>query len=313
MRGALIAVVVLMAWAGPSMSDGQGPVTVPVERASNVFFARATIDDRGPYWLTVDTGATLTVLDPITAAELGLDVQPSDARPDVGVGAGTTAVSVSTGASIGVGELPPFRPSPLYVIGVRDAEAMLGHRIDGVLGHDFLERFIVEFDYRGSAVRLHPPGWTLRAGGSAATVRVQTTGNRLVVPAQLTLSDGEVLDARLLVDTGSSSGVSLNTPFVEEHRLEARFPSTELSAAVGVSGMTVRAVMYLAEVSVGPVGLGVGRVALSRDTSGLSASAEFDGIIGAAVLRRFRLVVDYPRRVVVLVPAAGTEVPAASR
>jgi predicted aspartyl protease len=259
-----------------------------------VFFARATIDGRGPFWLTVDTGATLTVLDPATVAGLGLTTRPSDVRPDVGVGAGTTRVATASGAAIRAGAAEPFHPSPLYVVGVREAEAALGHRIDGVLGHDFLEQYVVEFDYREGRVRLHPPGTI--AGGGAAPVAMLTSGNRVVVVATLHLSDGARLAARLLVDTGSSSGISLNSPFAGQHGLEARFPSTELSAAVGVNGMTVRSVMYLTGVSIGATELPVTRVALSRDRTGLSASTEFDGVIGAAVLRHFTVVVDYHRQ-----------------
>jgi predicted aspartyl protease len=274
--------------------QAMGIVSLPVERASNVFFARATVNGEGPFWLTVDTGATLTVLDPTTAAELGLTSGPTDVRPDVGVGARAAAVSRSGGATIFVPGAAPFRPEPLYLVGVRDAEAALGHQIDGVLGHDFLEQFIVEFDYPRGAVRLHPPRAVL--AGNATPVRIRTQGNRVVVTARLELADGESLDARLLVDTGSSSGISLNSPFAARHRLEERFPSTELSAAVGVNGMTVRAVMVLSGVSIGSLRLPVRRVALSRDTTGLSASEEFDGILGAAVLRRFRVVLDYQRR-----------------
>jgi len=293
MRRTIIAAVVVL-HVSSVVPHAQGIVQLPVERASNVFFARTTINGKGPYWLTVDTGATLTVLDPVTAAELQLSSRPDDARPDVGVGGRTTAVARSGGASIRVPGAALFRPEPLYLVGVRDAEQALGHRIDGVLGHDFLQRFIAEFDYPGGAVRLHPPGAVLEGNGSPVPIR--TAGNRVVVGARLRLSDGALLDARLLVDTGSSSGISLNTPFVARHRLEERFPSNELSAAVGVNGMTVRAVMHLAGVWIGATELPVSRVALSRDTTGLSASAEFDGVLGGAVLRRHRVVVDYHRR-----------------
>ena len=73
-----------------ALAAGQAPavVTMPVEQASHVFFARATINDRGPFWFTVDTGATLTVIDPDTAADLGLRVTDASARSNVGVGAG---------------------------------------------------------------------------------------------------------------------------------------------------------------------------------------------------------------------------------
>lgn len=273
-------------------------VELPVESSASVFFARSTINGQGPFWLTVDTGATLTVLDPETVERLGLSAVAATTRPDVGVGASATEVARTEGATIVVDGTPPFRPSSLYVIAVRGAEAGLGHQIDGILGHDFLRQFVVEFDYPGGRLRLHRSGVT--SLGDASAVRVRIDRNRVIVPARLSLSDGEVLTARLLLDTGSSSGLSLNTGFAARHRLEARFPSRELSAVVGVNGMSVRAVMYLDGVSIGETALPTSRVAISRDATGLSASTDYDGILGAADLGGFTLVVDYPRRELVL-------------
>jgi len=273
-------------------------VELPVEQSANVFFARSTINGEGPFWMTVDTGATLTVLDPGTVERLGLQTVAATTSPDVGVGESATTVARTAGARIVVDGALPFRPSPLYVIPVRGAEAGLGHQIDGILGHDFLQRYIVEFDYVDGRLRLHQAGTTI--AGEAAWVDVRIDGNRVLVPARLSLSDGEVLTARLLLDTGSSSGISLNTGFAARHRLEARFPSLELSAAVGVNGMSVRAVMYLKGVSIGGTALPVSRVAVSRDTTGLSASTDYDGILGAADLGNYRMIVDYSRRRLVL-------------
>src|SRR6185503_1700587 len=82
-------------------------VEVPVERSAHVFFARATINGQGPFWLTVDTGATLTVIDPATAEHLKLRVQNAGTRPDVGVASGLTPMGTTRGASITVGQAPP--------------------------------------------------------------------------------------------------------------------------------------------------------------------------------------------------------------
>jgi Aspartyl protease len=279
---------------GQAQSAASAGSTMPVERSANVFFARASINGQGPFWLTVDTGATLTVLDPSTVRALGLTVRESGAQANVGVAAGLTAMATTGGATIRIGDAPPFTPGPLYVVPVRAAETPMDHRIDGVLGTDFLRKFVVEFDYPGSRVGLHPAGSDVPTKGGSSRIRIDR--NVLIAPARLRLPDAEVVKASLLVDTGSSSGLSLNTPFVLAHRLEERFPSRELSAAVGINGMTLRGVMRQASLSLGSAEMFDSPAALSRESEGLAARADFDGIVGADWLRQFRLVIDYPRR-----------------
>jgi hypothetical protein len=183
---------------------------------------------------------------------------------------------------------------------VKAAEAHLRHRIDGVVGTDFLRQFVVEFDYATGRVALHQPG---SAPGRAALagVPVRLADNVLTATAILTLPDGRTLTPRLLVDTGSSGGLSLNTPFVRAHELDDVFPirpgrALNLRVSVGVNGATTSRVVSFASFGLGGATLATPDVALSSATDGLSASVAFDGILGADVLRRFHLVIDYPGR-----------------
>jgi predicted aspartyl protease len=296
---ALTVLMLILAAAGVGRREPDFLI-LPTERSSNVFFARATINGDGPFWLTVDTGATLTVLDPSAARRLGLDVRDSAASAHVGVASEATRLATASGVTIRLGDAPPFTPAPIYVLPVRAAASALGHHIDGILGADFLQGFVVDFDYRHDVVRLFRPARPPLM--PAAPVFVGFTGNVLTATAMVHLTREEEVATRLLVDTGSSSGVSLNTPFVRRHRLEDRSDSgpgrrgLELSVAIGVNGVTSRGVLPIAGVRVGGTDLRVPKIALSREAVGLSASTDFDGILGAAVLSAFRVVIDFPNQ-----------------
>jgi predicted aspartyl protease len=276
-------------------AQAPGPIVLPVERASNVFFARATINGQGPFWFTVDTGATLTVIDPATAARAGLPVQRAGRRANVGVAAGETALSTAAGAAVEIAGLPPFSPAFLYVVPVQANAQHLRHGIDGVLGTDFLRRYVVEFDYADSRVVLKPP----KAGGANREtdhggVPISIDGNVLLAPAAIAFPDGSRTTARLLVDTGSNGALTLTSPFVRRHRLAERFQSRWVSLAVGINGTTVSPVIQLPSVAFGDAVISDANAALSQTTAGLHASEDFDGIIGAELLRRFTVTVDYP-------------------
>src|SRR5262245_59492763 len=96
----------------------QATLQLPVERASNEFFVRATINGVGPFWFTVATGATLTVIDPATATRLGLATRP-EGRRGMGVTGGETDMATTSGARIEIGGLPAFAPPSLYVVPVQ--------------------------------------------------------------------------------------------------------------------------------------------------------------------------------------------------
>ena len=285
---ALVAVAVTL--------DAQRPtaIVLPVEHASNVFFVRASINGQGPFWLTVDTGATLTVLDPSAVQRAGLAARSAGRRPNVGVGAGETELSTTT-ATVQIAGLPDFAPPFLYVMPVQAASGVLGHAIDGVLGTDVLRDYIVEFDYGASRVTLTAP-----AGGPGALapsgVPITVRGNVLLAPATIALPDDSRLSARLLIDTGSNGSLTLTSPFVRRHDLAARFRSRRASAAIGINGMSVSPVIGLTSIAFGDTLIPAPDAALSDAASGLHASPDFDGILGAEVLRRFRVLVDYPRR-----------------
>jgi hypothetical protein len=265
---------------------------LPVERASNVFFARVSLNGKGPFWFTVDTGATLTVIDTATATSLRVPVEDEGKHRNVGVASGLTEMRVARGVTITAGDAPPFSPDRLFVVPVRANAGALGHHIDGVLGTDFLRRFVVEFDYPAGRVRLHAPS-RFAYRGEGAVVPISVEGNVLLARAGVALADNRTLTAQMLIDTGSSARLSFNSPFVRRHKL-SRFPTLGLTASVGINGVTAAPVIGLRSLSFGQAVVDRPEVALSQSSSGLNASDDFDGIISAELLSRFRLFVDYP-------------------
>lgn len=282
-----------------------GAIPLPTEFASHVFFARVTVNGLGPFWFTVDTGATLTVIDPAAAARAKLVVRDAGRRANVGIAAGDTVMATTTGARIAVGGLPVFAPPTLYVVAVQNNAAYLRHAIDGVLGTDALSRHIVELDYSSARVSVLPPAQTdppVRQGVVTFTLE----GNVLVAPATIALPDGQRVTARLLIDTGSNGALTLTSPFVRRHDLVARFPSRQANAAVGINGAVFSPVIALTSVAFGDAVIARPNAALSSATAGLDASTDFDGIIGAELLRQFTVTIDYPRRRLILsAPAAA--------
>jgi hypothetical protein len=113
------------------------------------------INDRGPYPLVLDTGATVTCVDESLATELGLP----DASGMVGVGGGI-------GGSLGQMRLLSVDSVAVGAAVVRDLQActldlsamqQVGVEIRGLLGLNFLRNYRLTVDFADRTVRLDPP------------------------------------------------------------------------------------------------------------------------------------------------------------
>lgn len=114
----------------------------------------ARINERGPFKLVVDTGATLTCVDPDLAAELGLPRE----RGVRGLGAGIHGAGQVGLVSIASLEVGSARASDLTActIDLRQLESV-APGIRGLLGLNFLRSYRVVFDFERQTLRLEDP------------------------------------------------------------------------------------------------------------------------------------------------------------
>src|SRR5262249_12347036 len=124
----------------------------------------------------------------------------------------------------------------VYALALPGLAAAHGSVVDGVLGYDFLSRYVVEIDYVARQLTLHPPeGY--RYPGTGETLPFTLEQNLIQIPAEILRPGRELLRGKFTVDAGMSSAVFLNTPFVNEHRLlEGVDASAKVPLGVGVGG-----------------------------------------------------------------------------
>ena len=105
--------------------------------------------------------------------------------------------------------------------------ALLQHRIgrpvDGVLGYDFLSRFVTEIDYAERRLRLHDPAdFTYEGDGSPVPMEIM--GSQPHIEASITLANRPPIEGLFMLDTGSGGALTLNGPFAEQNDLMSAMP-----------------------------------------------------------------------------------------
>ena len=271
------------------------------EGAGNKLFVEVEIGKSGPLWFVLDTGAATTYLDLERAQALGI---PLLDQRTVSVGAGSGQVLQTARASKVEIEVhgERFTKAEMPALELRQVAEIMGRRVDGLLGNDFIGRFAFEIDYQQKRIRLREAA-TFEYRGEGEIVEVDLESGRPMIRAGVTLAGQPIDVENLVVDTGANASLYLGRAVVEKHGLLP--PGTTLASGVisrGAGGATRGAVARVDRIQIGGLAF-PGPVAIfSQDTEGFFADERYGGIVGGELLRRTRVIFDFTRNRMILEP-----------
>ena len=187
-----------------------------------------------------------------------------------------------------------------------------GRRMDGLVGAELFERYVVEIDWEQRSFKFHDPQ-QFRYSGQGAAVPLIVAGGMPFVRLQVSVPGVEPVEGIFLVDCPHPGTIIINRPFVEQHHLldAARKNLARLAAQYteGVNGRSEVLYGRVTCVKIGPYVLREPVVGFSQAKGGALADENFQGIIGAEILRRFKVFVDYPGEQIILEPKAAMTAP----
>jgi len=237
-----------------------------------------------------DTGAEATVLSSSRLPKLGLKGLGTFAT---GAGGGDVVVSFVPHVTTTVGGAT-VHDQIVAAIDLDDLEKPLRRPLDGILGYDFISRFVVEIDYTHQQMRLFDRATYTHAGAGMPMTLEDSTP---YIDALVETPKHEKLPGHFVLDTGCLCDVQLFTPFVDEHGLLAELPEAKKQGyAAGAGGETQSLSAELPSLRIGDVEVPNPSVDLSRDGSGATADPESAGLIGSGTFGHFVLVLDYERQ-----------------
>jgi hypothetical protein len=284
----------------PQIANGAPSIDVPFELVSNKPFLAVSVASSPPLSFLFDTGSPGMMLDRDRAQSLGLKLEGSASTG--GAGAGRLELSFVRHVDVAIDSLQApalnFSVSPFKASSTAE-----GREIGGLVGYDLASHFVVNIDYAAGRFRFFDPE-QYRYRGARSGVRYSIIyGGLMVVPATLTLANGDTIRGRFVVDTGVRNALTLNHPFAEKNRLATRLPAgPEGTVGYGLGGDTRGRVTRAKSLRIGALTFGEPVTILSLDKSGVLASGDFDGIIGGDLLRRCNVIFDHPNQRMILEP-----------
>ncbi len=293
--------------ASPIFACGDSVEVTGVELFDRIVYIPVSVNESGPYPFVLDTGCgDLTALDTGTAQSVGL------VSTIIGEGGGAGEELVQFGlVDSTVVSLPglTFVGRPLLTLPVRRLDAQWGKRKDGLLGGDLLSTLVTHIDYAQRRVVFHDAA-IYEYAGPGERLPVTLRGNDIVVRARVLLHGANApLQADFLLDTGVRLSV-FNSPFAREHALAEQSPRTLTGiTGFGIGGASQGIIGRVRELRLGSFAFANPVMSFSTDEAGALADTSLAGIIGADILSRFTLVLDYRRSQIILAKNASFDDP----
>ena len=315
-------VILLLASSVVSMADvrfasGNSSLKIPFKLWNNHIYIRTSVNNSKPVWFLLDTGAP-NIINRRNAETFGLKLTP---RGQAG-GVGENVVNAWSAENVSF-SLPGvvYSKQKTGVVGLENVEECANkitvdpqgritrreqiavgdeyQPIDGVLGYEFFKTFVVEIDYAAQQINLHDPK-SYQYSGNGEVVPIESQGIHIFLRAPVNIGKRTFSDRRFLIDTGAALALVLNKPFIEANNLLPPPEQTKAMEVCGIGGKSQTQVGTVETLRLKNFNLDKPITLFSQANNGVLVRSDFDGIIGNAILRRFRVIFDYSRGQMIL-------------
>ena len=278
---------------------GNGVAKIPMRYGEKHVWLKVSVDGRPAEDFILDTGASVSLLDSAWAASHGIASEGK--MQAVGAGAsGDVAFAKVGGIQVAGpdGDGVKIGGQKLAVLALNRYIAPFFWRdAAGILGYDFISRFVIAIDYDQQTLTLYDPK-TFQYAGKGTGVPITLAGSIPVVKAKL---DGQY-DGEFRLDVGSGSTLDIHGPYVKKNGLSAKIGKTIEIVNGGFGGTFTSACGRMKSMEIGPYSWKDPLVILSGARTGGLASEDYAGNIGNEVFERFRCTFDYEHRMLYLEP-----------
>src|SRR2546426_4918941 len=163
----------------------EASVSVPLEFNGERLVIPAQVNGSNVVWLMLDTGFSISVIDP-RLADL-LQLRHAGKTTIIGV-AGEEQADVFQGASF---DFAGASYAPRRVAALPSDRKKRARRMEGILGAGFFRRFVVEIDFEAKTVELHEPQH-FKYSGSGEALPFRFRGATPVIEAAIRFPDRPV-------------------------------------------------------------------------------------------------------------------------
>lgn len=277
----------------------QGPTVVPIELSERGHvFLQARVNNSEPLWFVLDSGSGDTVLNQRLIQKLNLKIE---AEGEVEGAGGEQAAVLTSGVTLDINGVRLARQE-IPALDFAALEKSIGREINGMLGYDFMRRFVVEVDYEALVLRIHNAA-AYRYRGRGQILPITTENDHPHVRLTVSVAGHEALAGKFIVD-GGAGGVTLEfaNSFVQAHKLLESVEILETKSLAALGGTHTISYGRGQSIQLGRLKLLSPILGFSRTAHRTSNRRNIAGLIGTRFLRRFTVIYDDKRRRIIFEP-----------
>jgi hypothetical protein len=292
---------------GFSLAEGRKRVDIPIDVVNNLVVVPVILNETLPLKFIVDTGVRTAILTQKAFSDI-LQL-PYTRKYSIAGPGGEKIIDAYVTSNVSL-RLPGVigRGHALLVLeeDYLELRNYLGTDVHGILGYELFSRFVVQIDYQKKIMTLMTPDkFKPSKKFSVIPIRIQDTKPYLLAP--ISIDSGHTLNAKLLVDTGASHSLMLETDSDPRIRLPAKTVSGVVGRGLG--GAITGKIGRIQSIELGNrVIRGVLVNFPDPDSyfpdSLITSRVDRNGTIGGELLSRFTVVINFPQEKIYLKPTS---------
>ncbi len=266
--------------------------TVPFELFGDHIFIKVSVNDSEPLDFIFDTGDGLTVLNIETARRLDM---VSDGKVRKTSAGGSVTGALLKHQTVEIGGLP-VNDIEIYETSLNHLEISIGRKIDGIIGFDVLDQYVIKIDYEGNEFQIYNEDGFLYNGGGKS-FKLKLNSYIPYIPASVTMANGKQLKGDFFIDTGARTSVDFNTPYVNKNGMVDLIGDNYSYYVAGLSSNETKHYKGRAtDFSFGGFSFDNLPIGLSQAEHGIQNNSKVAGILGNELLKHFNITYDYARK-----------------
>lgn len=270
-------------------------ITIDFKTASNLIIIPVTINESDTLNFILDTGVRFPIITELPFVnKLSLNyLMPVQVK---GLGEGQELTAYRSGNNIMKLNGLTARNQEVQMIIDENFQIshMIGIPVHGLIGFNLFKDYIVKIDYPNEKITLYKPEYyKYRDRRKDIILPLHLEGNKPFVRTSIVTDDMKEVPVKLLVDTGASDAIWLSEK--SDERIELPENHIETFLGKGLSGDVFGTKGRLDGIWVGPLILPKPIVSFPNSDliDQLISTNDRNGTIGAEILRRFIVTIDY--------------------
>ncbi|MCS6832425.1 MAG: aspartyl protease family protein, partial [Flammeovirgaceae bacterium] len=279
-------------------------VEIPFQLVHNLIIVPVFINQSDTLRFILDTGVSYTMLTSLAQND-SLTIENSRKVTIYGLGVGESIEAIhSYGNTVRLPGIIGFQQDILIPLhNVFQLSYNLGTEVNGLIGFDIFNDFVVEINYKRKVLTLYDPAsYKYKKPEKLSFIPLEIERRKPYMQALVENHCGEKVPVKLLVDSGASHALSLYKD--TDERITQPPVTIHSFLGTGLSGMIHGKIGRIPSITVGDYQLAM-PITHFPDMESIKVAVDIsnrNGSLGADILRRFHVILDYRQKQMAIFP-----------